>query len=32
MFDALGCTGVARIDFFLTDDGPVLNEVKPCRE
>lgn len=27
MFDALGCAGVARIDFFLTADGPVLNEV-----
>lgn len=27
MFDALGCAGVARIDFFLTDNGPVLNEV-----
>ncbi|WP_217178791.1 D-alanine--D-alanine ligase [Streptomyces sp. AC495_CC817] len=27
MFDALGCAGVARMDFFLTDDGPVLNEV-----
>ncbi len=27
MFDALGCSGVARIDFFLTDNGPVLNEV-----
>lgn len=27
MFDALGCAGLARIDFFLTDDGPVLNEV-----
>lgn len=27
MFDALGCSGVARIDFFLTEDGPVLNEV-----
>jgi D-alanine-D-alanine ligase len=26
-YDALGCAGVARIDFFLTDDGPVLNEV-----
>jgi D-alanine-D-alanine ligase len=25
--DALGCDGVARIDFFLTVDGPVLNEV-----
>ncbi|RKS70885.1 D-alanine--D-alanine ligase [Actinomadura pelletieri DSM 43383] len=27
MFDALGCAGVARIDFFLTDHGPVLNEI-----
>ncbi|TDC49111.1 D-alanine--D-alanine ligase [Jiangella ureilytica] len=27
MFDALGCAGFARIDFFLTADGPVLNEV-----
>jgi D-alanine-D-alanine ligase len=27
MFNALGCAGVARIDFFLTTDGPVLNEV-----
>ncbi|TDD65593.1 D-alanine--D-alanine ligase [Actinomadura darangshiensis] len=27
MFDALGCAGVARIDFFLTGRGPVLNEV-----
>ena len=27
MFDALGCAGVARIDFFLTPAGPVLNEV-----
>jgi hypothetical protein len=27
MFDALGCAGVARIDFFLTDHGPVLNKV-----
>lgn len=26
-YDALGCAGVARIDFFLTADGPVLNEV-----
>lgn len=25
--DALGCAGVVRIDFFLTDDGVVLNEV-----
>jgi D-alanine-D-alanine ligase len=27
MYDALGCAGVARIDFFLTGHGPVLNEV-----
>jgi D-alanine-D-alanine ligase len=27
MFEALGCAGVARVDFFLTQDGPVLNEV-----
>lgn len=27
IFDALGCAGVARVDFFLTDDGIVLNEV-----
>lgn len=27
VFDALECAGVARMDFFLTDDGPVLNEV-----
>ena len=26
-YEALGCAGVARIDFFLTEDGPVLNEV-----
>jgi len=26
-YDALGCSGVARVDFFLTDGGPVLNEV-----
>jgi D-alanine-D-alanine ligase len=26
MYDALGCAGVARVDFFLTEDGPVLNE------
>jgi D-alanine-D-alanine ligase len=26
-YDALGCDGVARVDFFLTDAGPVLNEV-----
>ncbi|QXJ21956.1 D-alanine--D-alanine ligase [Actinomadura graeca] len=27
MFDTLGCAGVARVDFFLTAHGPVLNEV-----
>jgi D-alanine-D-alanine ligase len=27
MYDALGCAGVARIDFFVTAGGPVLNEV-----
>ncbi|MHA7305203.1 D-alanine--D-alanine ligase family protein [Arthrobacter sp. TMN-49] len=27
MFNALGCAGVARMDFFLTDEGPILNEV-----
>jgi D-alanine-D-alanine ligase len=26
-YSALGCSGVARVDFFLTEDGPVLNEV-----
>ena len=26
-YEALGCAGVARLDFFLTDAGPVLNEV-----
>jgi D-alanine-D-alanine ligase len=27
VYDALGCRGIARVDFFLTSDGPVLNEV-----
>lgn len=27
VYDALGCRGVARVDFFWTADGPVLNEV-----
>lgn len=27
LYDTLGCAGVARFDFFLTDDGVVLNEV-----
>jgi D-alanine-D-alanine ligase len=26
-FTALDCAGLARVDFFLTDDGPVVNEV-----
>lgn len=26
-FEATQCDGLARIDFFLTDDGPVLNEI-----
>lgn len=27
IYDALGCAGLARVDFFLTAAGPVLNEV-----
>lgn len=27
MFRALRCAGLARVDFFLTAEGPVLNEV-----
>ena len=28
LYRLLGCTGLARIDFFLTDDGEVLlNEI-----
>jgi D-alanine-D-alanine ligase len=27
MYDALGCAGAVRVDFFLTEHGPVLNEV-----
>lgn len=27
LYDALGCAGVARFDFFVTADGIVLNEV-----
>lgn len=27
MYDALGCAGLARIDFFVTAEGLVLNEV-----
>ncbi|WP_163702484.1 D-alanine--D-alanine ligase family protein [Mycolicibacterium sarraceniae] len=26
-FEALDCQGLARVDFFLTDDGPVVNEI-----
>lgn len=26
-FRALSCTGLARVDFFVTADGPMLNEV-----
>ena len=26
-FNALGCQGLARVDFFLTDDGPLVNEI-----
>ncbi|WP_246099813.1 D-alanine--D-alanine ligase family protein [Tessaracoccus rhinocerotis] len=27
VYRALGCRGIARVDFFLTPSGPVLNEV-----
>lgn len=27
VYDALGCAGLARVDFFLTDAGWLLNEV-----
>ncbi|AZA11307.1 D-alanine--D-alanine ligase [Corynebacterium gerontici] len=26
-FDALNCRGLARVDFFVTANGPVLNEI-----
>ncbi|MCV7169738.1 D-alanine--D-alanine ligase [Mycobacterium sp. CPCC 205372] len=26
-FTAVDCQGLARVDFFLTDDGPVVNEI-----
>jgi D-alanine-D-alanine ligase len=26
-FEVTQCAGLARIDFFLTDEGPVLNEI-----
>lgn len=27
VFTALDCQGLARVDFFLTEDGPVVNEI-----
>jgi D-alanine-D-alanine ligase len=26
-FQAIDCQGLARVDFFFTDDGPVVNEI-----
>jgi D-alanine-D-alanine ligase len=26
-FRAIDCQGLARVDFFLTEDGPIINEV-----
>ncbi len=26
-FQALDCQGLARVDFFVTADGPVINEI-----
>lgn len=26
-FNAIDCQGLARVDFFLTEDGPVINEI-----
>ena len=26
-FTALDCEGLARVDFFLTEDGPLINEI-----
>ena len=26
-FNAIDCQGLARVDFFLTDDGPIVNEI-----
>ncbi len=26
-FTAIDCQGLARVDFFLTDEGPIINEV-----
>lgn len=30
LYEALGCSGVARFDFFVTAEGVVLNEVNTC--
>ncbi len=27
VYKALGCSGLSRVDFFLTEDGPFLNEI-----
>jgi D-alanine-D-alanine ligase len=26
-FKSIDCQGLARVDFFLTDDGPIINEI-----
>ena len=26
-FQAIDCQGLARVDFFLTEDGPIINEI-----
>lgn len=26
-FNALNCSGLSRVDFFVTDNGPVINEI-----
>ncbi len=26
-FEAIDCQGLARVDFFLTEDGPIINEI-----
>jgi D-alanine-D-alanine ligase len=28
-FHAIECRGLARVEFFLTDDGPLINEINP---
>jgi D-alanine-D-alanine ligase len=28
-FDAIECKGLARVDIFLTETGPVVNEINP---